>query len=485
MTDTIFSHPVSAAVIAGFLLLGIIGKLMKFSFERIAKWYLYVSVFSVIVVMNSIFFPFIGGKDFVFRFVIELALASMVLWWAFEAKHGDAKKRLTVLYKKPLVIAVTVFTAIFELASLFAYDMHAAFWSNYERGEGGFQMLHYYIFFILLALIFTEEKDWKNIFKFSLVSSVLMILYGIAGDYSITGFIGPYAGGTSPANWWHKLIDGRFEGSLGNPAYVDPYLIFSMFYTGYLWVSSKIAGKLTALKSWGYGLLIAIFFIFFILGQTRGAFLGLGAGLFAMVIYLILSSKGNSRKWGAVGLGILIILGIGLYAVRNNSYVQNLPGGRLLQLNLSDASAQTRLWVWGSAWKGFLARPVLGWGPENFAPVFDKFFNPKFFTPGTSSETWFDRAHSVFFDYLSETGILGLLSYLAIFFVFYWEFIKSAHKNAISQLQKALTFAIPVAYLVQGVVIFDVFPMYLSLFLFLGFATYYFSAHKVHKTVQV
>ena len=67
ITDTIFSHPVTAAVIAGLLLLGIIGKLMKFSFERIAKWYLYIAVFSVVIVMNSIFFPFIGGKDFFFQ----------------------------------------------------------------------------------------------------------------------------------------------------------------------------------------------------------------------------------------------------------------------------------------------------------------------------------------------------------------------------------------------------------------------------------
>src|SRR5580698_8072794 len=118
--DTIFNHPVSAAVIAALLLLGIIGKLMKFSFERIAKWYPYVAVFSVIIVMNSIFFPFIGGKDFFFRFVTELSLACMVLWWAFEAKKGQAKERIRALFKAPLVMAVTVFAAVFELASIFS-----------------------------------------------------------------------------------------------------------------------------------------------------------------------------------------------------------------------------------------------------------------------------------------------------------------------------------------------------------------------------
>jgi hypothetical protein len=478
ITDTIFSHPVTAAVIAALLLLGVIAKLMKFSFERIAKWYLYISVFSIIIVMNSIFFPFIGGKDFFFRFTIELALACMVLWWAFEAHKGDAKKRIVALFKKPLVITVTVFAAIFELATIFSYNIQAAFWSNYERGEGGFQMLHYYLFFLLLVLIFSTEKEWKNLFRFSLASAALMILYGIAGNFSVPGFIGPYAGGTVPTGWWHELVSGRFEGSLGNPAYVDPYLIFSMFFAAYLWIASKLEGKLTALKSWGYGILIAILFFFFILGQTRGALLGLIAGLFVLVIYLIFSSKGKTRKWGAIVLGLLIVLGIGFYAERNNSAIQNLPEGRLLQISLTDSTAQTRFWVWGAAWKGFLERPVLGWGPENFTPVFDKFFNPNFYVPGQNNETWFDRAHSVFFDYLTETGALGLLSYLAIFFVFYWEFFKNAHKHAVSQLQKGLIVALPVAYLVQGAAIFDVFPMYLCLFTFLAFSAYYFSVHK-------
>jgi len=484
ITDTIFSHPVTAAVIAALLLLGVIAKLMKFSFERIAKWYLYIAVFSVVIVMNSIFFPFIGGKDFFFRFVTELALACMVLWWAFEAKKGDLKKRISALFHKPLVIAVTVFTAIFELACVFAYDFHAAFWSNYERGEGGFQMLHYYLFFLLLVFIFTDEKDWKNLFRFSLISAVFMILYGIAGDYSVAGFIGPYAGATAPTGWWNQLIQGRFEGSLGNPAYVDPYLIFSMFFAAYLWLSSKLEGTLTALKSWGYGVLIAIFFIFFILGQTRGAFLGLIAGVFVLVLYLIFSSKGKARKWGAIALGILVILGLGLYEIRNNPVVQKLPEGRLLQISLSDATAQTRLWVWGEAWQGFLEKPVLGWGPENFTPVFDKFFNPNFYVPNQNTETWYDQAHSVFFDYLSETGVLGLLSYLAIFAVFYWEFFKNAHKHATSHLQKGLIIALPIAYLVQGVAIFDVFPMYISLFAFMAFAAYYFSVHKVNKPTK-
>ena len=134
----------------------------------------------------------------------------------------------------------------------------------------------------------------------------------------------------------------------------------------------------------------------------------------------------------------------------------------MLQLSFSDATAQTRFWVWGEAWQGFLERPLLGWGPENFTAVYDAHFNPNFFVPGQNTETWFDRAHSVFFDYLSETGIVGFLSYLGIFVVFVWEFFKTHRRKAASaSFSRGIVLAIPVAYLGQGIAIFDVFPMYL------------------------
>lgn len=482
--DTIFSHPEVLAVIVALPLFGIIAKLFGIAFRRIARWYLYVAVFAVVVVMDSMFFPFIGGKDYFFRFSVELSLICFVLAWAFEMGAGELKELLRTTFKKPLVIAVSVFTAIFLLACLFAYDVHAAFWSNFERGEGGFQMIHYYLFFLLLILLLRTEAEWKNIFKFSLVAAGFMVLYGVGAAYSLSGFIGPFAGGnTPPPGWLHKIIDPRFQGSLGNPAYVAPYLLFSMFYAMYLWIRRKWEGRRRWLVHAGFGFLMLVLLFFFILSQTRGAFLGLGAGVFVLLLYFVIAGRGALRKWSAILLAVVVIFGGVVFSIRNSSFVQSFPEGRLLQISISDASAQTRFWVWGEAWKGFLERPILGWGPENFTAVYDKFFNPNFYVPGQSTETWFDRAHSVFFDYLSETGALGLLSYLAVFGVFAWEFFKRRRhedKTNASVAVGGLMLALPTAYLVQGVAIFDVLPMYLNLFLFLAFAYYYFYGRQNH-----
>jgi hypothetical protein len=486
MDLSITNHPVTLAFIIALPLFGIVAKLFGATFQKIAKWYLYIAVFSVVVVMDSIFFPFIGGKDYFFRFTVELSLMATLLWWAFEARAGELKELIKANYKKPVVIAVTVFVAMVTLACIFAYDAHAAFWSNYERGEGGFQMLHYYVFFMLLMLLLRTEEDWKSIFRFSLVAAAGMIGYGILGNYSVPTFIGPYAGSTPPTTgWWHVLVDIRFQGSLGNPAYVAPYLLFSMFYGAYLWINRRAGAAKKALVHIGYAVLIAFFIFFFILSETRGAFIGLGAGVFVLLLYFIFAGRGGLRKWSSIALAILIVLGAAGYAVRNNPRVTAIPAARLLQISTSDVTAQTRFWVWGEAWKGFLERPIFGWGPENFTAVYDKFFDPRFFVPGQNTETWFDRAHSVFFDYLAETGALGLLSYLAIFFIFAWEFFKKKiagmHAETGVTLTRGLMIALPVAYLVQGIAIFDVLPMYINLFLFMAFAAYYFSVHEHHN----
>jgi O-antigen ligase len=264
-----------------------------------------------------------------------------------------------------------------------------------------------------------------------------------------------------------------------------------MFFAAYLWiVKGGVSRAWNKVRGYCYAALIVIFLFFFVLSQTRGAFIGLGVGIFAMLVYFVFSRNVVLKKWSAIALALLIVLGGTGFLLRNTSFIQKSPEGRLLQLSVSDATAQTRFWTWGSAWKGFLERPILGWGSENFTTVFDKYFNPKHFTPGTQSETWFDRAHSVFFDYLAETGILGFLAYIGMFATFYYEFFRR-RRNAVPQngagkdvksiaysLGRGFMFAVPIAYLVQGVAIFDVLPMYICLFVFLAFAQYYFSGNN-------
>ena len=385
------------------------------SLRKVIKFLLYAATFSVLVVMTSSFFPFIGGKDFFFRTTIQLGLIFYLLWWAFEAKTGEAAARFREVARKPLFTAVSAFMLAYLFASIFAHDPNGAFWSNYERGEGGFQMLHYYAFFALLVLFFDKKGDWTKLFRISVLVSFLMIAYGVSANLGLAPkFISTYPQGP-PAGLWMRLVQGRFHGSLGNPAYVAPYLIFSMFYLASLWNWSNIGGRLKKLAI--YGGILSFFIFFFLLSQTRAGIIGLGTAVFVFLIYLIAASP-RWRRFLSIILIVLILMSGVVLRYKDSQLIHSLPFWKIFNISFSVSglwTLNTRFWTWGSAWQGFLDRPILGWGPENFPAVFDKYFDPRHHVPDQNTETWFDRAHSIYFDYLAETGILGLVAYLSIF----------------------------------------------------------------------
>src|SRR3989344_4593182 len=261
---------------------------------KLSKFFLYLIPLAIIFVVPSVLFPFIVGKYVFFRAVVDLALVLFLLGLLLQDKALIVSRQLLAVLKSPLVIAVSVFVFIFVLAGFLGVDPAFSFWSNFERGEGGFQMIHLWIFFILLITLFKEEKDWKKLFWISIIAGIFMIAYGlgaglkyvdaeyqtkiidnISSEQVLTGRGGPLYNAFK--NFIGPTFNGpeyRFSGSIGNPAYVATYLIFILFYVGYLFINwyidrnklDKRDQKQKMIKSnnlfWLIGLMI-LFFIFF------------------------------------------------------------------------------------------------------------------------------------------------------------------------------------------------------------------------------
>lgn len=436
---------------------------------RVPYLFLLLALLAVALVAPSTIFPFIGIKAYWFRTCVGLAFLAFLFWFGFRANDEEVRERFRYAFSSPLVLAVTAFVAVFLLASLFAYDPALAFWSNFERGEGGFAMLFYYFFFLMLVLIARDKEAWRMLFSVALIAAVLVVGYGLLAAFAPAGasqyFLGPR--GLS------GILGQRFAGSLGNPSYAGSYFLFCIFFAGFLLTDGRTVRWQRAIL-WG---LIAFFFAFFLVTATRGAILGLGSGaFFALCIYAWKTPPWRRQIIG--GLIALILLGGSVVYFRNALFPRTVPVlSRITRFSLADRSVETRVWVWEAAWKGWRERPLLGWGPENFGTVFDRHFDTRHYVPGVPSDTWYDRAHNVIFDYLVETGALGLTAFLSIFAAFYgvlfrgWTRLRTVYSAAFLSLLAAF----PAAYLAQGAVLFDVLPTYLSLFLFLAFAAYLFN----------
>lgn len=478
------------------------------NYFKIAKIFLYFVPFTVIIVTPSTLFPFIVGKYAFFRTIVSLALLFFLLGLLFQ-KNSQFSILNYQFLKSSLVIAVLSFVLIFLFAGFFGVNPSWSFWSNFERGEGSLQLLYLGAFFLLLVLLFKEKNDWQKLFLISIIAAVLMIFYGVfaglkyldaettiqvingAPQKVLTGKGGPFY------QIFHSFIgedfrsEGyRFAGSIGNPAYVAVYLVFAIFYALFILIEKyrhrlKSAGAVSLMAA------IIFFLIFFFLAATRGAFLGLILASLSGLIYLGFSIK-SWRKWFLI-FGVLLLLAVILLIYfRNTPFIKSLPGSRIFDISFQTENFQNRIVVWKMAIDGFKERPLLGWGPENFPAIFDKHYNPKHYSITAGFTVWYDRAHNIFLDYLTQAGILGLLSFLAIFGVFYFLLFKNSKfkilnpkeiknskfqiQNRLNPLESALLFSAPVAYLVQGIVLFDILPTYINLFMFLAFATHKFKS---------
>lgn len=416
-------------------------------YMRIDKLTVHLTSFSLLAILfvplvktNLFLFPFITGKNFLFRFLVEIAFFA----WVFLALRDPVyRPRLS-----PIMLALAVWILAASLSTFFGVNPFKSFWSNYERMEGLVTFLHLGAFFLALGNLFKKESEWVRFFNLSVLVSGGVSLYALLQWF---GLFPTYQSAS------------RLESTLGNSAYLSIYLLFSI---GICFILALWAYKKDNIKKIYPYVGLAIFHVFILfLTQTRGTALGLVASFFTALFLFSISEK-RTRKLSVgvlAALSLLIVLFVG---ARQTSFIQgNDILRRFANISFSDTTTASRFTIWKMGWDGFKERPVLGWGPENYTVVFNKYYNPSLW----SQEPWFDRAHNVFLDWLVMGGILGLVSYLslfgaAIFLLYKAKEITSAEKNILT--------AIGVGYFVHNIFVFDNIASYIFLFIFLAFIYY-------------
>jgi len=99
------------------------------------------------------------------------------------------------------------------LSFLFSIDQHTSFWGYYSRFNGGLLSI---ICFSLLYWAFTSNMDRKNtlrLISFTLISSALVAIYGIAEHFGID------------AKQWVQDVRARVFSTLGQPNWLAAWLI--------------------------------------------------------------------------------------------------------------------------------------------------------------------------------------------------------------------------------------------------------------------
>ncbi len=404
--------------------------------QQVARWVALGALFLIpltpLIVVNAYFFPFITGKAFYFRILVELAVAAWVVLALLDKEYRPRFSWIGV--------AVIAFVAWMFVADLFALNVAKAFWSNFERMEGWVLLIHLLGLFFAASAILRAEKKWRAWFLASLGISLVISGYALM---QLAGMAAIHQGST------------RIDASLGNSAYLAIYFLFNVFIA--LWLA------LTEKRSWLKWLLVALaaleaVLIFFT--ETRGTVLGLVGGLALAALLTALTAGKHMRRLAASALVLIVILAGGFYLARNSAFVQ---GNSMLAriATISPADGVTRFTIWHMAFQGMLEKPVVGWGQEGFNYVFNKYYDPSLH----AQEPWFDRAHNAFIDWLTAGGIPAFLLYLSLFgsaLMMLWRSSELSRPERI-----ALTAALA-GYAVHNLFVFDNLYSYVYFFAILA-----------------
>ena len=412
------------------------GILTRSFLVNIIHWGTYLALFTPLILSAKFFFPFVGPKSLYFMGLVEIIF---FVWLILIIYYPQYRPR-----KNPILIALTLFLIVLIFSSLFGENLSYSFWSKPERMTGLLMWFHLLAFFLVIFSVF-QKSDWQKIFALSLFVGVILSFITFFSD--------------------NPTMHGG--ATIGNDSFLGTYLIFVLFFGLYLILTTQKELRIYSL------ICFLIIFLALMLSGARAAKLSSLAGLILLFfLWLIFSQKGNLRRLGVALLTLYIILAFSFafLSLQPDSFVRK----EIVQKTVGETFGG-RFVVWQKAWQGFLERPLLGWGPENFELSFIKHYEPCLGTPRCGGDIWYDRAHNIIFDTLVSIGLLGMLSYIGLFLsVFYLLWTPPTyHPHSLPKGEdfwtKGIFTVLLISYSVQNLTVFDMVSSYLMFFLVLGF----------------
>lgn len=427
--------------------------------EKALRWIVLAGVFTLpfvcLLVTTSLFFPYITGKNFAFRIIVEIITGS---WLALALVNPVYRPR-----RSWILGAVALFVTLIAISDAQGVQVFKSFWSNFERMDGWITIAHFLLFTVVAASTLQAEKLWRRLFQTSLWVSVYLSLVGLL---QVAGVLA--LGQGSGAG-----LSARVDATFGNPIYLAVYMLFHVFLAAMLWTQMwherRVGDRLA--PSIFYGVVIGLDALTIFLTGTRGTMLGLiGGVILSLIIYAFVAGSKRVRYAALASIIVVALLGGALKMTSESSFVKSVGFlDRLASISLTDTTIASRFTNMSIAWQGVKERPLFGWGQENYAIVFDKYYDARMY----ANEQWFDRVHNILFDWLVAGGIVGLLSYLSIFAAALWALWRSrSGTDSFTAAEKSILTGLLAGYFVHNLTVFDNVTSYILFGMLLAYIVF-------------
>ena len=398
---------------------------------RVIRWSFYALVFTV----PLIFLPN-TSELFEFNKMIVTYLITTVIAAAWAADCILQKK--FVFRRTILDIPIVLFLASNFISLIFSISPHTSWFGYYSRFNGGLASLLCYSLLYWAFVTYMNKKSTLRTLHLALSTAALVSLWGIAEHFGID------------SEKWVQDVRNRVFSTLGQPNWLAAYLVALIFIP-----ISRILNnpKKLNLESW---ILNLLFFITLLFTRSRSGLLAFGlASVVFWGIHLLKYWNIGKLKivWTLVPwlLVILVFTFLTVNPISERFYNKPAPvtagksAGPALEsdTNITE-SGNIRKIVWKGAvniWTSGTKNFLLGSGPETFAMAYYQ-HRPLEHNQTSEWELLYNKAHNEFLNYLANTGLLGLLSYLVLLCFMVLSFIKTMNANRMTTNDYSVTVAL-------------------------------------------
>lgn len=427
-----------------------------------------------LVVTPDTVFPHVVGKAVFARGVIDILAA---LWLALILWNPAYRPR-----PSPVPVAIGCYVIVALLSATMGASFNHSFWSDYSRMGGVWDWAHWGLLVLIVSSMVTTPKGWDRLFTWNLIVVAAVVTLGMLQSF-----------GMAPLGLF--LPQCRVDATLGNAGYLATILVVTTPLAAGLLARSFIApppgtetrrpgiapGSRVGMR-WSPRVVRAFYLSFIVMGLwvllqtgTRGAFLGVVAGVASMgVALLIRGNREALRPTLVAGGGVLVLLALlsvlQLFSspVLNRACASEGVIRRVLNTGDDDRSLTTRIETIRVGARAFADRPLLGWGPESFSVVYERFVDQPIL--GSRSDV-FDKAHNQPVEELATKGMLGALSFAALWVMLLWGVIRRRRPARDEVFAYAVLGAL-VGYFVQNLFFFDTPSALLQWSLLAGWVAY-------------
>ncbi len=387
-------------------------------FAKLLEQLIFVLI-NLLFFATSFIFTWMNQELFEFSkmlFVYMVTVILVVLW----SLRMLAEQKI-IFKKSKLDPFILIFLLSQIIATIFSIHPRTSWFGYYTRFNGGLlsTMTYIALFYVLLANI--KKNQIKSIINSLLLAMFLVSLYAIPEHF-----------GHSPscliisqkfdASCWVQDVQNRVFATFGQPNWLATFLIA---------IIPLNIDRILKEKKWlnKFFLIILLFsgLAALVFSKSRSGLLGLGIAVGFYGLVKISKAQNYWQSFLRISSLALIISSLALiFITPHNRKLQEwfslksnvVAVGQMVQAG-GTPSEEIRKIVWQGAIKVWQRYPIFGSGVETFAYSY-YLDRPLAHNLVSEWDFLYNKAHNELLNTLANSGIFGLLSYLALFIAIFY-----------------------------------------------------------------